>query len=152
LDDGVLPHQRSFEDPEAMEEERRLFYVGITRAMDRLILLRAFRRRQAGVSSLSTPSRYLEDLPLDLVEGDLNTHRSWEQALYQRQTRWDASPTQPVEARYRVGMRVLHPTFGEGIVMATETDLDDEEVTVEFEGGETRHLIASLARLTILED
>jgi DNA helicase-2/ATP-dependent DNA helicase PcrA len=152
LDDGVLPHQRSFEDPEAMEEERRLFYVGITRAMDRLILLRAFRRRQAGVSSLSTPSRYLEDLPPDLVEGDLNTHRSWEQALYQRQTRWDASPTQPVEARYRVGMRVLHPTFGEGIVMATETDLDDEEVTVEFEGGETRHLIASLARLTILED
>jgi DNA helicase-2/ATP-dependent DNA helicase PcrA len=152
LDDGVLPHQRSFEDPESMEEERRLFYVGITRAMDRLILLRAFRRRQAGVSSLSTPSRFLEDLPPDLVEGDLNTHKTWEQTFYQRQTRWEAGPTRPVEARYRIGMRVLHPTFGEGVVMATETDLDDEEVTIEFEGGETRHLIASLAGLTILED
>jgi DNA helicase-2/ATP-dependent DNA helicase PcrA len=152
LDDGVLPHQRSFEDPEAMEEERRLFYVGITRAMDRLILLRAFRRRQAGVSSLSTPSRFLEDLPPDLVEGDLNTHKTWEQTFYQRQTRWDAGPSRPVEARYRVGMRVHHPTFGEGVVISTQTDLDDEEVTVEFEGGETRHLIASLAGLTILED
>jgi DNA helicase-2/ATP-dependent DNA helicase PcrA len=152
LDDGVLPHQRSFKDPEAMEEERRLFYVGITRAMDRLILLRAFRRRQAGVSTLSTPSRFLEDLPPDLVEGDLNTYKTWEQTFYQRQTRWEAGPTQPVEARYRIGMRVLHPTFGEGVVMATETDLDDEEVTIEFEGGETRHLIASLAGLTILED
>jgi DNA helicase-2/ATP-dependent DNA helicase PcrA len=151
LDDGVLPHQRSFEDPEAMEEERRLFYVGITRAMDRLILLRAFRRRQAGVSSLSTPSRFLEDLPPDLVEGDLNTHKTWEQTFYQRQTRWGAVPSRPVEARYRVGMRVHHPSFGEGIVMATQTDLDDEEVTVEFEGGEIRHLIASLAGLTILE-
>jgi DNA helicase-2/ATP-dependent DNA helicase PcrA len=152
LDDGVLPHQRSFEDPEAMEEERRLFYVGITRAMDRLILLRAFRRRQAGVSSLSTPSRFLEDLPPDLVEGDLNTHKTWEQAFFQRQTRWDAGPTRPVEALYRAGMRVRHPTFGEGIVMGTQTDIDDEEVTVEFEGGETRHLIASIAGLTILED
>ncbi|HEY45939.1 MAG: hypothetical protein AMJ88_12115 [Anaerolineae bacterium SM23_ 63] len=152
LDDGVLPHQRSFEDPEAMEEERRLFYVGITRTMDRLILLRAFRRRQAGVSSLSTPSRFLEDLPPDLVEGNLNTHKTWEQTFYQRQTRWDSAPTRPVEARYRIGMRVLHPTFGEGVVMATETDLDDEEVTIEFEGGEIKHLIASLAGLTILED
>jgi DNA helicase-2/ATP-dependent DNA helicase PcrA len=152
LDDGVLPHQRSFEDPESMEEERRLFYVGITRAMNRLILLRAFRRRQAGVSSLSTPSRFLEDLPPDLVEGDLDTHKTWEQTFYQRQTRWEAVPTRPVEARYQIGMRVLHPTFGEGVVMATETDLDDEEVTIEFEGGETKHLLASLAGLTILED
>ena len=152
LDDGVLPHQRSFEDPEAMEEERRLFYVGITRAMNRLILLRAFRRRQAGVSTLSTSSRFLEDLPPDLVEGEMNTYKTWEQTFFQRQTRWEASPTRPVEARYRVGMRVLHPTFGEGVVMATETDLDDEEVTIEFEGGETRHLIASLAGLTTLED
>ena len=86
------------------------------------------------------------------MEGDLNTHKTWEQTFYQRQTRWDAGPKRPVEARYQVGMRVLHPTFGEGIVIATETDLDDEEVTIEFEGGETRHLIASLAGLTILEE
>ena len=152
LDDGVLPHQRSFDDPEAMAEERRLFYVGITRAQDQLILLRAFRRRQAGVSSLSEPSRFLEDLPPDLVDGILVAHQTWDQASYQRQTRWDKELTQPIEARYQAGMRVHHPTFGEGIVTATEIDLDDEVVTVAFEGGETRHLVASLAGLSILDE
>ena len=152
LDDGVLPHQRSFEDPEAMAEERRLFYVGITRTKDRLFLLRAFRRRQAGVSKLSDPSRFLKDLPIDLVEGSLTTHHTREQASYQRQTRWASESTPPAEARYLVGMRVRHPTFGEGIVTATQIDLGDEEVTVEFEGGDAKHLVASLAGLIILDD
>jgi DNA helicase-2/ATP-dependent DNA helicase PcrA len=152
LDDGVLPHQRSFEDPEAMAEERRLFYVGITRAKDRLFLLRAFRRRQAGVSKLSDPSRFLKDLPPDLMEGSLITHLTREQASYQRQTRWDNERTLPAEARYQVGMRVRHPTFGEGIVTATQIDLGDEEVTVVFEGDETKHLVASLAGLIILDE
>jgi len=152
LDDGVLPHQRSFEDPEAMAEERRLFYVGITRAKDRLFLLRAFRRRQAGISKLSDPSRFLKDLPPDLMEGSLVTHLTREQASYQRQTRWDNESTLPVEARYQVGMRVRHPSFGEGIVTATQIDLGDEEVTVVFEGDETKHLVASLAGLIILDE
>jgi DNA helicase-2/ATP-dependent DNA helicase PcrA len=152
LDDGVLPHQRSFEDPEAMAEERRLFYVGITRAKDRLFLLRAFRRRQAGISKLSDPSRFLKDLPPDLMEGSLVTHLTREQASYQRQTRWDNESTLPAKARYQVGMRVRHPSFGEGIVTATQIDLGDEEVTVVFEGDETKHLVASLAGLIILDE
>jgi DNA helicase-2/ATP-dependent DNA helicase PcrA len=152
LDDGVLPHQRSFEDPEAMAEERRLFYVGITRAKDRLFLLRAFRRRQAGVSKLSDSSRFLKDLPPDLIEGSLVTHLTREQASYQRQTHWDSKSSLPAEARYQVGMRVRHPTLGEGIVTATQVDLGDEEVTVVFEGNETKHLVASLAGLIILDE
>jgi DNA helicase II / ATP-dependent DNA helicase PcrA len=68
LDDGVLPHQRSFEDSEAMLEERRLFYVGMTRAKDRLYLLRAFRRSLYGDSSLSIPSRFLKDIPGHLLQ------------------------------------------------------------------------------------
>jgi DNA helicase-2/ATP-dependent DNA helicase PcrA len=152
LDDGVLPHQRSFDDTEAMHEERRLFYVGITRAKDKVFLLRAFRRRQAGVSTLSEPSRFLEDLPPHLIEGDLSIHQTWDQVHYQRQTRWDREIKPTVAPRYQPGMRVRHPTFGEGIVMATQIDLDDEEVTIEFIGGETKHLIASLAGLTIIDE
>ncbi len=68
LDDGVLPHQRSFEDGEAMLEERRLFYVGMTRAQDRLYLLRAFRRSLYGDSSLTMPSRFLKDIPGHLLQ------------------------------------------------------------------------------------
>ncbi|MEE8121400.1 MAG: hypothetical protein V3T55_07710, partial [Anaerolineales bacterium] len=112
----------------------------------------AFRRRQAGVSKLSDPSRFLKDLPIDLVEGSLTTHHTREQASYQRQTRWASESTPPAEARYLVGMRVRHPTFGEGIVTATQIDLGDEEVTVEFEGGDAKHLVASLAGLIILDD
>jgi DNA helicase-2/ATP-dependent DNA helicase PcrA len=150
LDDGVVPHQRSFDDPEAMAEERRLFYVGITRTQDRLFLLRAFRRRQAGVSSLSTSSRFLDDLPRTLVEGSISGRQPYEQVFYQRQTRWDEDPVKPVQTRFRAGMRVVHPSFGEGVVLESRIDFDDEEVAVAFEGGETRHLVASMANLEIL--
>jgi DNA helicase-2/ATP-dependent DNA helicase PcrA len=69
LDEGLFPHSRSMEDPDAMEEERRLFYVGVTRAMDRLYLVHTFRRTLFGSNELSVPSRFLADIPADLVEG-----------------------------------------------------------------------------------
>ncbi len=69
LEEGILPHARSFEDPEGMDEERRLFYVGLTRAMDRLYLLYAFRRVSFGVAEVSTPSSFLHDIPGELVMG-----------------------------------------------------------------------------------
>jgi DNA helicase-2/ATP-dependent DNA helicase PcrA len=151
LDDGVLPHLRSFDDPEAMAEERRLFYVGVTRAMDRLILVRAFRRRIAGPSTLAEPSRYIDDLPPDLVEGVRLDRFSWENRTYQAETNWDPVNRDPVEPRFKVGMRVQHDTFGEGIIINTKLDRDDEEVTISFENGETKHLVASLAGLEILD-
>jgi DNA helicase-2/ATP-dependent DNA helicase PcrA len=151
LDDGMIPHQRSFEDPEAMSEERRLFYVGITRAKDRLYLVRAFRRRLYGASAMSEPSRYLSDLPADILSGDWLGGQTQEQASYARQTSWD-SPSPLPQARYTAGMRVVHPTFGEGIVMESRVDRDDEEVVVAFESGEVKHLVASLARLETPSD
>jgi DNA helicase-2/ATP-dependent DNA helicase PcrA len=151
LDDGVLPHLRSFDDPEAMAEERRLFYVGVTRAMDRLILVRAFRRRIAGPSTLAEPSRYIDDLPPDLVEGVRLDRFSWENRTYQAETNWDPVNRDPVEPHFKVGMRVHHGTFGEGIIINTKLDRDDEEVTISFENGETKHLVASLAGLEILD-
>jgi DNA helicase-2/ATP-dependent DNA helicase PcrA len=151
MDDGVLPHQRSFDDPEAMAEERRLFYVGVTRARDRLFLVRAFRRRLAGPSMLSEPSRFLYDIPSDLVQGELPGVQNWAQRDYRAQTQWD-SPTRPaVQAHYRSGMRVRHPVFGEGIVIDTQLEFDDEEVAIEFEDAGVKHLVASLAQLEILE-
>jgi DNA helicase II / ATP-dependent DNA helicase PcrA len=67
LEEGVLPHQRSIDDPKQLEEERRLFYVGITRAMRGLYLVRAFRRTMFGTASVNTPSRFLLDVPATLA-------------------------------------------------------------------------------------
>ncbi len=150
LDDGTFPHQRSFPDREAMAEERRLFYVGITRAKDRLYLLRTFRRAQYGSSGVTEPSRFLGDIPADVLAGESAGAQTREQATYDRQTRWEPRSAAPVEARYRAGMRVLHPRFGEGVILETRLDHEDEEITIVFESGETKHLVASLARLQVL--
>ncbi|MCH7587551.1 MAG: UvrD-helicase domain-containing protein [Chloroflexi bacterium] len=148
LDDGLIPHQRSFDEPEAMLEERRLFYVGITRAKDRLVLVRCFRRRFFGTSSTAEPSRYLNDLPADLLEGDVAGILTREQSAYNRQTDWNLQPMrESVESKFNVGMRVKHAKFGEGIVMDSRVDQDDEEVTVEFEEYGIKILAASVANL-----
>ena len=149
LDEGELPHYRSQDDSEAMAEERRLFYVGLTRAEDRVILLRAFRRRTRGTSNLTDPSRYLDDLPADLIEGDLVGMRTAAQAVYARDTTWQGRTRVPTEARFQAGMRVTHPQFGEGIVLETQVEFDDEEVTVNFEDAGIKHLVASMANLEI---
>ena len=149
LDEGELPHYRSQDDPEAMAEERRLFYVGLTRAEDRVILLRAFRRRQRGVSALTDPSRFLDDLPADLLEGDLIGMRTPAQAVYARETSWSGRISVPTAVRFQVGMQVVHPQFGEGVVLETQLDHDDEEVTVNFEEVGIKRLAASVANLSI---
>ncbi|HLB65597.1 MAG TPA: hypothetical protein VJJ46_12215, partial [Anaerolineales bacterium] len=124
--------------------------VGITRAKDRLHLVRAFRRSQFGTSGVTEPSRFLEDIPPDLIAGDFVGRRTRAEATYERQTRWEPRPTAPT-ARYRAGMRVQHPAFGEGIVLESRLANDDEEVTIEFGERGTKRLAASLARLTVLE-
>ncbi len=159
LDDGILPHSRSFDEAEAMEEERRLFYVGITRAKDRLHLLRALRRGGRGLSEESIPSRYLEDIPPELLSGKSRTGRSRQD----QGTTWQWSGPRSgaaslpqngfasvSEARFRAGMRVRHTTWGEGIVLNSRLQDNDETVDVVFESVGIKRLAASLANLTIL--
>jgi DNA helicase-2/ATP-dependent DNA helicase PcrA len=150
LDEGLLPHQRSYDDPEAMAEERRLFYVGITRAMNRLFLVRAFRRHAAGTSSLTEPSRFLDDLPADRIDGGAPTRLTRARAVYERQTRWEGRTPTTIEAIYRAGMRVRHPSFGEGMVLESRIADGEEELTVQFELCGLKWLAASLANLEIL--
>lgn len=152
LDEGIFPHQRSFDQPEEMAEERRLFYVGITRAESRLYLVRAFRRSLYGTSSVSEPSRFLEDIPADLIEGNWAGATRPAEAIFQRQTSWTATAAAELEARFRAGMRVIHDSFGEGIVMDSKIDGDDEEVVVAFSEVGIKHLLASLADLEIVPD
>lgn len=165
LDDGIIPHSRSFDEPEQMEEERRLFYVGITRARDKLYLLRAIQRGGRGMSEETYPSRFLEDLPADLLVGKTRTGRPTTSFSSSRNsysssnssdTRWALPASSPAKAapvttsRFRAGTRIKHALWGEGMVLDSRIQDDDEIVDVVFESVGIKRLAASLANLTII--
>lgn len=98
LEEGILPHSRSFEDLDSMAEERRLFYVGLTRAKDKLFLSYAFRRSTWGVSEVSSPSRFLADIPTNLMQGSAALSRP-ERMQKQSNWRWDAGQSRQRQRR-----------------------------------------------------
>ncbi len=155
LDDGIIPHSRSFDEPEAMEEERRLFYVGITRAEDRLYLLRALRRGGRGYAEETLPSRYLDDIPLELLSGKGRAGRGFRVSARAAETpswlRSEPVTMQAQEARFRAGTRVKHPTWGEGIVLDSRIQNNDEIVDVVFESVGIKRLDANMANLSIVK-
>ena len=153
LDDGILPHSRSFDEPEEMEEERRLFYVGITRAKERLYLLRAIQRGGRGMAEETYPSRFLDDIPAELIAGKTRTGRSLRGAP--AETKWSLH-TRPqsasvIEAKFRAGTRVRHPLWGDGIVLDSRLQDNDEILDVVFESVGIKRLAASLANLKAIE-
>ncbi len=153
LDDGILPHSRSFDEPEGMEEERRLFYVGITRAKDKLYLIRAIQRGGRGSAEETYPSRFLDDVPADLLIGRTRTGRSIHgrapETLWSLHSRSQSAST--VEMKFRAGTHVRHQVWGEGIVLDSRIQDDDEIVDVVFESVGIKRLAASLANLSILK-
>ena len=153
LDDGILPHSRSFDEPEQMEEERRLFYVGITRAKDKLYLVRSIQRGGRHMMEETYPSRFMDDVPAELLAGRTRTGRSLKRGSVP-ESKWalhNRSESASVrEAVYRAGARIKHPTWGEGIVLDSKIQDDDEIVDVVFESVGIKRLSASLANLKII--
>ena len=138
---------------EEMEEERRLFYVGITRAKDRLYLVRSIQRGGRGLAEETYPSRFLDDLPADLLVGKTRTGRTMRGAP--AETKWQTYRTQlqstsTVETRFRAGTRIQHQVWGDGIVLDSKIQDDDEIVDVVFESVGIKRLSASLANLKII--
>lgn len=159
LNDGTLPHSRSFEDPEGMMEERRLFYVGITRAENQLFLVYSQNRSSYGYAEPVAPSRFLEDIPAHLVQETASrSTRPASRQVASRPERWEvskpataqSSPASPPQPRFRPGMRVAHPVWKEGMVLNSRLQDDDEILDIFFDSVGLKHLAASLARLEIL--
>lgn len=149
LNDGTLPHIRSFEDPEAMHEERRLLYVGITRAKDQLYLLYALNRFNYGYMESADPSRYLEDIPLELVSGAPARQSAANDAI-SRPERWDAPEEfEIIEQQYHPGMNVIHTAWGEGMVLNSKVEDNEEIVDIFFQDVGLKRVVASLAKLEI---
>jgi DNA helicase-2/ATP-dependent DNA helicase PcrA len=162
LDEGLLPHSRSRDDPEEMAEERRLFYVGMTRARDQLYLLRSERRSSFGSWEYSEPSRFLADISDELLtfqgkRGGLPRAAQFEESrwtttgLPSTYSRRQRKPELPVDTRFKPGMRVRTAAWGEGLVLESRIDSDGEEtVDVHFESVGFKRLLASLANLEII--
>jgi DNA helicase II / ATP-dependent DNA helicase PcrA len=142
LEDGVFPHVRSLGEPEQLEEERRLCYVGFTRAQDRLYVSHAEHRTLWGGASYNPPSRFLDDLPAELVD----ERRPARGASAGRRVR-DAEVIEIGGAEFRIGDRVLHATFGAGQVTELAGEGERAEATVVFDDGVTKHLVLAYAPL-----
>ncbi len=152
LEEGMLPHRKSFDDPEQMEEERRLCYVGITRAKKRLYLLRSYRRSLFGGSTANPPSRFLQDISPHLI----SPRGLWEEnptPVASPDFNRDSQPSSQSSSTLalKVGDHVRHSKFGPGIVMNCLPTRDDQELTVAFEEAGVKKLLASLAPLEKIE-
>ena len=157
LEEGLLPHSRSMDSNADLEEERRLCYVGITRAKERLYLLRAFQRSIWGRSSPTLPSRFLEEVPERLLSyagsptRNTTTNVATRPGFDRSLTTWerDAGAEEVKGPEYvpEMGDIVKHATFGEGEVVKCEQWGNDYEVSVCFAGGELRRLLLSFAGL-----
>ena len=157
MEDGLFPHQRSITDLASLEEERRLCYVGVTRAMRQLYLCYAEQRRLHGVDSYNVASRFIQEIPpelLDEVRPRIQLPRADAGALDTRGRPEGANrghlfhdPAELAPGGIRLGARVRHGKFGEGVVLNLEGQGPHARVHVNFEQQGTKWLMISIARL-----
>ncbi len=176
MEEGLFPSARSFDssDPESIEEERRLAYVGMTRAREKLFLTHARSRRVWGQEQSHPPSRFLKEIPQEFIMNDSALRRPAFLERYQQQygsktalsvVRGESSgdfdnvpeyenftdaPAASFSKDYAKGMRVRHPTFGVGAIYSVEGNGDMQKVSVVFQDNTFKKFVAKYARLEII--
>ncbi len=150
MEEGLFPHRMSAEEPGRLEEERRLCYVGITRAMKMLYLTHAETRRLHGQDTYNRPSRFLQEVPRELVQevrmGGA-VHRP-----YGGGRRGSTGPLAEVDVPgLRMGQRVHHDKFGEGVVLQSEGSGDRARVQINFQDAGSKWLMMGYANLQPLD-
>ena len=149
MEEGMFPSQLSMEESGRLEEERRLCYVGMTRAMQKLYLTHAESRRLYGKEMFHRPSRFLKELPVDCLEEiRLRSQVSWAQPVA-RSNRFSAEFAQESfdSTGFRLGQRVLHSKFGEGTVLNYEGVGPQSRIQVNFDEAGSKWLVVAYARL-----
>ncbi len=149
LEDGLFPHQRSLNDAVGLEEERRLCYVGITRARRQLFLTYAEKRRLHGVETFATPSRFIREIPAEFVE-EVRPAMIVARPVYRRSESPRGDRGNYLESGMRLGQRVRHTKFGEGIVLDSEGSGSHARVQVNFERAGTKWLVVAYANLEVM--
>jgi DNA helicase-2/ATP-dependent DNA helicase PcrA len=164
MEDGLFPHQRSIMDVHGLEEERRLCYVGCTRAMRQLYVTYAEQRRMHGVDSFGAPSRFIAEIPAELVE-EVRPKVQVTRPTYTPQGRsgWPSTPPRPsgsplsmsgkrfqdetAPGGLKLGQRVRHAKFGDGVVLSLEGQGAHARVQVNFERQGSKWLMLGYANL-----
>ena len=147
MEDGLFPHQRSIGELASLEEERRLCYVGTTRAMKQLYLTYAEQRRLHGVDTFGMASRFIGELPADLLD-EVRPRVQVSRPVYvgrKNQTLEEQAPT-----GMRMGSRVRHSKFGDGVVLNFEGNGPHARIQVNFERQGTKWLMLSYANLEVV--
>ena len=152
MEDGLFPHQRSIADAQGLEEERRLCYVGITRAKQVLYVTYAEQRRMHGMDSFAQPSRFISEIPTELVE-EVRPRVQVSRPLSPRSGaagRSAGGVAPGSEAGIRLGQRVRHGKFGDGVILNCEGQGAHARVEVNFENAGTKWLVLSYANLNLM--
>jgi DNA helicase-2/ATP-dependent DNA helicase PcrA len=144
LEDGLFPHQRSLNDLDGLEEERRLCYVGMTRAMRQLYLTYAEQRRLHGVDNYGMPSRFIKEVPEELVE-EVRPRIQLSRPVVAG--RFRPAAEEPAAPGMRLGARVRHGKFGDGVILNVEGNGAHARVQVNFESQGTKWLMLQYANL-----
>jgi DNA helicase-2/ATP-dependent DNA helicase PcrA len=146
MEDGLFPHQRSVADLAGLEEERRLCYVGATRAMRHLYITYAEQRRLYGVDTYGQPSRFIGELPPELIEEIRPRLQVSRPIFVKRSSSLEETPA----ANMRMGSRVRHSKFGDGVVLNFEGNGPHARIQVNFERQGTKWLMLSYANLEVV--
>ncbi|HLW24223.1 MAG TPA: DNA helicase II [Steroidobacteraceae bacterium] len=145
MEDGLFPHQRSVSDLASLEEERRLCYVGATRAMRQLYITYAEQRRLFGIDQYGQPSRFIHELPAELVE-EIRPRLQVSRPVFVKRAGFEESSTPAM----RMGSRVRHSKFGDGVVLNFEGNGPQARIQVNFEHQGTKWLMLSYANLEVV--
>jgi len=145
MEDGLFPHQRSVADLSSLEEERRLCYVGATRAMRHLYITYAEQRRLYGIDTYGQPSRFISELPPELIE-EVRPRLQVSRPAFAGRKLIEDSP----HPAMRMGSRVRHSKFGDGVVLSFEGNGAHARIQVNFERQGTKWLMLSYANLEVV--
>jgi len=151
MEDGLFPHQRSIADPNGLEEERRLCYVGITRAKETLYITHAEKRRLHGMDSFAKASRFIAEIPEELVE-EIRPRVQISQPVSStsRVGRRTGNISPAAELGVRLGQRVRHAKFGDGVILNCSGQGAHAQVEVNFEAVGTKILVLAYANLDLM--
>jgi DNA helicase II / ATP-dependent DNA helicase PcrA len=160
-EENLMPHFSNLDDEEALEEERRLFYVAITRAEQHLVILHTRMRRKFGQRELCLPSRFLSEIPEELVDvKEIAIKKpTLSSFLGSSKSKTRSRPTTSVwrddvsqaDGGYYQGQQVAHPSMGQGTIARVEGSGENTKLTIDFSSGGRKHFLAKYAKLTTLD-